>query len=155
STSPYDLALIYREAMRNSLFRELIGLRDYRFPGYPKRPDVPGDKDHPGYLMQTSNHLLLDGYPGMLGGKTGYTDDARKTFVGATERDGRRIVIVQMYGLTIESDSYWDQAESMYDYGFRAPPTTGVGLLVTPSTGRPAPATTAVPAPDPTHAMSA
>ncbi|WP_420714083.1 D-alanyl-D-alanine carboxypeptidase family protein [Gordonia sp. SL306] len=155
STSPYDLALIYREAMRNSLFRELIGLRDYRFPGYPKRPDVPGDKDHPGYLMQTSNHLLLDGYPGMLGGKTGYTDDARKTFVGATERDGRRIVIVQMYGLTLESDSYWDQAESMYDYGFRAPTDTEVGLLVTPSTGRPAPATTAAAAPDPTQAMSA
>ncbi|MGC5254861.1 D-alanyl-D-alanine carboxypeptidase family protein [Gordonia sp. DT218] len=155
STSPYDLALIYREAMHDSLFRELIGLRDYRFPGYPKRPDVPGDKDHPGYLMQTSNQLLLDGYAGMLGGKTGYTDDARKTFVGATERDGRRVVIVQMYGLTVESDSYWDQAESMYDYGFRAPTGTEVGLLVTSSTGRPAPATTATATPDPAQAMSA
>nr|WP_202422275.1 D-alanyl-D-alanine carboxypeptidase family protein [Gordonia sp. SID5947] len=153
STSPYDLAIIYREAMRNSLFRELIALHDYRFPGYPKRPDVPGDKDHPSYLMQTSNHLLLDGYPGMLGGKTGYTDDAQKTFVGAAERDGRRVVIVQMYGLTVESDSYWDQAESMYDYGFRAPPDTEVGRLVTARTRESAAPITSAAAPKAAHAL--
>ncbi|MGV9710529.1 D-alanyl-D-alanine carboxypeptidase family protein [Gordonia sp. NPDC003424] len=129
STSPYDLAVIFREAIRNSTFRELIAMATHMFPGYPKRPDVPGDTDHPAYLMQTSNQLLLDGYPGMLGGKTGYTDDAKKTFVGVTERDGRRILIVQMYGLTIVDDSYWDQAKSLFDYGFRAPADTAVGSL--------------------------
>ncbi|MDL9945910.1 D-alanyl-D-alanine carboxypeptidase family protein [Gordonia sp. ABSL11-1] len=132
SSSPYDLALIFREAMRNSTFRELIALRTHPFPGYPKRPDVPGDTDHPAYPMYTSNQLLLEGYPGTLGGKTGYTDDARKTFVGAVERDGRRIMIVQMFGLTVESDSYWDQAKSLFDYGFRAPAQARTGTLVAP-----------------------
>lgn len=132
SSSPYDLALIFREAMRHSTFRDLIALRTHPFPGYPKRPDVPGDTDHPAYPMYTSNQLLLEGYPGTLGGKTGYTDDARKTFVGAVERDGRRIMIVQMFGLTVESDSYWDQAKSLFDYGFRAPAELSTGTLVAP-----------------------
>ncbi len=129
STSPYDLAVIFREAMRNSTFRDMISKREYRFPGYPKRPDVPGDTDHPAYQMATSNHLLLEEDPGVLGGKTGYTDDARKTFVGAVRRDGRSILIVQMFGLTVENDSYWDQARSMIDYGLRAPADVRIGTL--------------------------
>jgi D-alanyl-D-alanine carboxypeptidase (penicillin-binding protein 5/6) len=91
---------------------------------------VPGDKDHPAYDMYSSNRLLVDGYPGMLGGKTGYTDDARKTFVGVAERDGHRILVVQMYGLSVEGDMYCDQAREMFEYGFRAGPEVTVGRLV-------------------------
>ncbi|MET9199750.1 D-alanyl-D-alanine carboxypeptidase family protein [Gordonia sp. NPDC003585] len=130
STSPYDLALLYRQAMRNNTFREMIAKPTYRFPGYPPRPDIPGDKPHPAYDMYTTNHLLLEGYPGALGGKTGYTDDALKTFVGAVQRNGRTLVIVQMYGLSVGGSMYWDQAKSLLDYGFRAAPTVSVGSLV-------------------------
>ncbi|MFW0791030.1 serine hydrolase [Gordonia sp. CPCC 205333] len=134
STSAYDLALIFRAAMRNETFRELIALPTYRFPGYPRDPSIPGDKDHPSYLMQTSCSLLLNGYPGMLGGKTGFTDDARKTFVGAAQRDGRRVVIVQMYGLnTKTSNDYWDQAKLMFDHGFATSESDAVGTLVEPA----------------------
>ncbi|MEY1676262.1 D-alanyl-D-alanine carboxypeptidase family protein [Gordonia sp. ABKF26] len=133
SSSPYDLALFFRAALAEPTFREMIALRTYRFPGYPRRPDVPGDKDHPAYDMYSTNRLLLDGYPGIIGGKTGYTDDARKTFVGAAERDGRTVVIVQMFGLSVDGDLYWDQAASMFDYGFRTDPTISVGHLVEPS----------------------
>jgi cell division protein FtsI/penicillin-binding protein 2 len=45
--------------------------------------------------------IVSDGFgksaevPGyFIGGKTGYTDDARQTFVGAANRDGRRLVAV-------------------------------------------------------------
>ncbi|WP_460359579.1 D-alanyl-D-alanine carboxypeptidase family protein, partial [Mycobacterium sp. ZZG] len=127
STSPYDMALFFRAALRDNTFRELIGLRTFRFPGYPPRADVPGDKPHPAYDMYTSNHLLLEDYPGMIGGKTGYTDDALKTFVGAVHRDGRTIMVVQMYGLSVAGDMYWDQAKSMFDYGFRSARTVSVG----------------------------
>ncbi|WP_238422124.1 D-alanyl-D-alanine carboxypeptidase family protein [Gordonia sp. 'Campus'] len=130
SSSPYDLALVFRAAMAEPVFRELIATPTFRFPGYPRRPDVPGDKDHPAYDMYTSNRLLLDGYPGALGGKTGYTDDARKTFVGAVERNGRSLVIVQMFGLSVDGDLYWDQAKALFDYGFRADPAISVGRLV-------------------------
>lgn len=134
SSSPYDLALIFRAAMDDPTFRQLIGMPTFRFPGYPPRIDVPGDTDHPAYDMQTSNRLLLDRYPGMLGGKTGYTDDALKTFVGAADRDGRTVLIVQMYGLSTTDDNYWDQAKSLFEYGFRAPPQIAVGRLAEPNT---------------------
>ncbi len=137
SSSPYDLALFFRAALAEPTFRELIAMRTFRFPGYPRRPDVPGDKDHPPYDMYSTNRLLIDGYPGIIGGKTGYTDDARKTFVGAAERDGRAVIIVQMFGLSVDGDLYWDQAEAMFDYGFRTDPAISVGRLVSPSADTP------------------
>ena len=133
STSPYDLAVIFRAAMQNSTFRDIIAMPNHPFPGYPKRPDVPGDVDHPGYLMQTSNHLLLEGDPGVLGGKTGYTDDAQKTFVGAVKKDGRTVLVVQMYGLSTADDNYWDQARSLVAYGAHAPREAKVGELASTS----------------------
>ena len=69
----------------------------------------------------------------MLGGKTGYTDDARKTFVAAAERDGRRIMIVKMYGLAMEGNPYWDQAKALFEYGFATPEDVEVGRLVDPA----------------------
>ncbi len=134
STSPYDLGLLFREAMQHPDFRHIVSLKTYPFPGFPKLKDVPGDKDHPGYTMGTSNTLLRDGYPGVLGGKTGYTDDALKTFVGAVQRDDRRLLIVQMAGLTVPGDSYDDQAVRMIDYGFAAPPGTTIGSLASAGT---------------------
>ena len=59
----------------------------------------PGDNgDHP-----IANHdELLTRYPGAMGGKTGFADAARKTFVGAAARGGRRLVVAMMYGLVRE-----------------------------------------------------
>ncbi|WP_439032365.1 D-alanyl-D-alanine carboxypeptidase family protein [Gordonia terrae] len=151
SSSPYDLAIVFRAAMAEPVFRELIATPTFRFPGYPRRPDVPGDKDHPAYDMYTSNRLLLDGYPGVLGGKTGYTDDARKTFVGAVERDGRSLVIVQMFGLSVDGDLYWDQAKALFDYGFRADRGISVGHLVDAGPGPPESSAERTPASSGTH----
>lgn len=43
------------------------------------------------------NHLIKAGYPGALGVKTGYTDEAGRCFVGAAERDGRRLAVVLLH----------------------------------------------------------
>ena len=62
---------------------------------------------------------LLHRYPGTLGGKTGFTDAAKKTFVAAADRGGRRLVIAMMYGLIKEGGpTYWDQAMALFDWGF-------------------------------------
>lgn len=131
STSPYDLAVIFRAGMENPEFAKTVALRQYKFPGYPPRKNIPGDEPHPAYMMANSNTLLVRGVPDttVLGGKTGFTDDALKTFVGAAERDGRKILIVQMYGLNEEGNSYHDQAIRMLEYGFAASPDISVGTL--------------------------
>ena len=63
---------------------------------------------------------LLHRYPGTLGGKTGFTDAARKTFVAAADRGGRRLVVAMMYGLIKEGGpTYWDQAIGPVRLGLR------------------------------------
>jgi D-alanyl-D-alanine carboxypeptidase (penicillin-binding protein 5/6) len=66
----------------------------------------------------------------MIGGKTGYTDLARKTVVGAAERNGRRLVVAMMYGLVKEGGpTYWDQAAALLDWGFGLDRSASVGSL--------------------------
>ena len=86
--------------------------------------------DHPGYQLENDNQLLYN-YPGALGGKTGYTDDAGQTFVGAANRDGRRLVAVLLRG-TRQPIAPWEQAAHLLDYGFATPPGTKIGNLIDP-----------------------
>ena len=62
--------------------------------------------------------------------KPGFTDPARKTFVGAAERNGRRLVIAMMYGLVVEGGpTYWDQASGLLDWGFAQDRSSAIGTL--------------------------
>ncbi len=132
STSVYDMALFYRYAWENPTFAQIVSTKEY---------DFPGRDGNPPYEIYNDNKLL-ENYPGALGGKTGYTDDAGQTFVGAAERDGRRLVVVLMRGTRVPI-APWEQAARLLDYGFATPPGTQVGTLVDPdpSLKKPEPAT--------------
>jgi D-alanyl-D-alanine carboxypeptidase (penicillin-binding protein 5/6) len=121
STSAYDLGLFYRYAWQNPTFADIVATRTFDFPGHG---------DHPGYQLENDNQLLYN-YPGALGGKTGYTDDAGQTFVGAANRDGRRLVAVLLHG-TRQPIAPWEQAAHLLDYGFATAPGTRVGTLIEP-----------------------
>ena len=121
STSAYDMALFYRYAWQNQTFANIVATRTFDFPGRDGEPP---------YLVENDNKLLAH-YPGALGGKTGYTDDAGQTFVGAADRDGRRLVVVLLHG-TRQPIAPWEQAARLLDYGFATPPGTRVGSLVDP-----------------------
>ena len=120
STSAYDIGLFYRYAWQNPIFGDIVGTRSFDFPG---RGDA-------GYPVENDNQLLYN-YPGALGGKTGYTDDAGQTFVGAANHDGRRLVAVLMHG-TRQPIAPWEQAAHLLDYGFATAPGTKVGALIEP-----------------------
>ncbi|CPY88804.1 Probable penicillin-binding protein DacB1 [Mycobacteroides abscessus] len=79
----------------------------------------------------TNDNKLLYNYPGALGGKTGYTDDAQQTFVGAAERDGRRLVVTMLRGTRLPI-APWEQAAHLLDYGFSTPRDASIGKLVDP-----------------------
>jgi serine-type D-Ala-D-Ala carboxypeptidase (penicillin-binding protein 5/6) len=107
ATTPHDLAVIFRAAMANPVFAQIVSQPAATFP------TDAGDKPI------VSDDELLHRYPGALGGKTGFTDAARKTFVAAADRGGRRLVIAMMYGLIREGGpTYWDQAMGLFDWGF-------------------------------------
>ncbi|ORB27825.1 D-alanyl-D-alanine carboxypeptidase family protein [Mycolicibacterium parafortuitum] len=120
STSAYDIGLFYRYAWQNPVFADIVATRSTQFPG----------RDGAGYPIENDNKLLAN-YPGALGGKTGFTDDAGQTFVGAAERDGRRLVAVLLRG-TRQPIAPWEQAARLLDYGFTTAPGTKVGSLVEP-----------------------
>ncbi|BCQ10284.1 D-alanyl-D-alanine carboxypeptidase [Mycobacterium heckeshornense] len=121
STSAYDIGLFYRYAWQNPTFADIVATRTFDFPGHG---------DRPGYQLENDNQLLYN-YPGALGGKTGYTDDAGQTFVGAANRDGRRLMVVLLHG-TREPIPPWQQAAHLLDYGFATAPGTRVGTLIEP-----------------------
>lgn len=118
ASTAHDLAVIFRAAMANPVFAQITAEPSAMFPS-----------DH-GDEPITNQDELLARYPGAIGGKTGFTDAARKTFVGAAARGGRRLVIAMMYGLVKQGGpTYWDQAGSLFDWGFALNPETGVGSL--------------------------
>src|SRR3984885_13700030 len=118
ATTAHDLAVIFRAAMGNPMFAQITAEPSAMFPS-----------DH-GNEPILNQDELLQRYPGALGGKTGFTDAARKTFVGASARGGRRLVIAMMYGLVKQGGpTYWDQAASLFDWGFALNPQSSVGSL--------------------------
>jgi D-alanyl-D-alanine carboxypeptidase (penicillin-binding protein 5/6) len=118
ASTAHDLAVIFRAAMANPVFAQITAEPSAMFPG--DNGDVP----------ITNQDELLGRYPGAIGGKTGFTDAARKTFVGAAARGGRRLVVAMMYGLVKPGGpSYWDQAGSLFDWGFALNPQSSIGSL--------------------------
>jgi D-alanyl-D-alanine carboxypeptidase (penicillin-binding protein 5/6) len=135
ASSAYDLALMYRVAMRNPLFASTISTRSMPFPGY--------DDKHPEFTLYNSSKMLT-GYPGSLGSKTGFTDAARHTLVTAAERGGHRLVVAIMRGEQ-QPETMVKQASALLDWGFAQPAGAApVGVLVDKA---PAPPTSATPAP--------
>lgn len=119
ATTAHDLAVIFRAAMAHPLFAQITAEPSASFPNGTGGSQVIVNQDE-----------LLNRYPGAIGGKTGYTQAARKTFVGAAERGGRRLVIAMMYGLVKEGGpTYWDQAANLLDWGFAQSPQASIGSL--------------------------
>ncbi|SFB32925.1 D-alanyl-D-alanine carboxypeptidase (penicillin-binding protein 5/6) [Amycolatopsis marina] len=106
-TSAYDMSLVYNYAIHDPEFAKAVATQHIDFPGAPGEPDIPIYNDN----------RLLDDYPGFLGGKTGFTDDARHTYAGGAERDGRRIAVVLLRGEQ-RPTRLSAQAAELLDYGF-------------------------------------
>ena len=121
-TTPYDLALIARADFARDDFRRYDTARTAQIPAQPP-------KDPRGFQIQNEDRLLYN-YPGALGGKTGFTDLARHTFVGAAERGGRRLVVTLLDGEAVPVPG-WRQGAELLDWGFALPAGATVGHLVT------------------------
>ena len=120
ATSAYDLAVFYRQVIKDPTFAEISRTRLFQWPGHG---------DQPGFMVSSDNKMLAS-YPGTIGGKTGFTDDARHTRIAAAERHGRRLVVVLMRGEQhpVAMDT---QAARLLDYGFALPAATPpVGQVV-------------------------
>lgn len=117
-TSATDLAKMYRYAWRNPAFAAIVNTEFWNLPGYD---------DYPGYEVWNDNGLFLND-PDGIGGKTGYTDDANHTFVGAMNRGGRRLAAVVL-DTTIDKGRPWEQAQKLLHAAYALPRGASVSDL--------------------------
>ncbi|MEV5766896.1 D-alanyl-D-alanine carboxypeptidase, partial [Micromonospora sp. NPDC052213] len=122
-TSAYDLALIARACFADPTFRRYALTETHRIPAQPAQRTK-------GFEIQNENQLIYR-YPGALGGKTGFTDLARHTYVGAAHRGGRRLVVT-LLGAEPRPARGWEQGAALLDWGFSLPRDSAVGRLVEP-----------------------
>lgn len=83
-TTASDLVKVAAYAMQNSFFKEAVGTKEI----------VVGSED--GNYIHSLNNIneLLGKVDGVMGIKTGWTENARENLVTYIERDGRKIIIV-------------------------------------------------------------
>jgi D-alanyl-D-alanine carboxypeptidase (penicillin-binding protein 5/6) len=123
-SSAYDLALIARAGLQIPSFAEFARTKVHDFPS-------SGGGTYPIY---SQNRLLMRGYKGAIGVKTGYTTDAGRTFVGAATRRGITLIFV---GMGIHDWSA-DAAAQALTWGFKNhDKVTPIGVLVDPITAEP------------------
>lgn len=104
-----DMALIFKYAMGNPVFREIIGTKSARVETI-----TAGQNRNLVRRVPIRNHnRLLWSFEGAIGGKTGYTLASGRTFVGAASRNGVTL-IVSLLG----SRDLWGDARKLLDYGF-------------------------------------
>ncbi len=117
-TTARDLAKIMAYAVHNETFRSIIGATEYT---------VVSDFWPDGKAFATKYDLLLKTsslyYAPCIGGKTGYTKAAGRSFVAAAEQSGTTLVSVCLNPKKIdESDKSWIEAYTdtirMFKYGF-------------------------------------
>ena len=111
-SSAKDMALIFREGLKNKDFRSVIGDADYTI----QPTNMTSDKrvmhtHHPMFAPESDIY-----YPGCIGGKTGFTNLAAHTLVTAVEQNGTTYIAVVMHG--VELSTCCLDSKALFDYGF-------------------------------------
>ena len=117
-TTAKDMARIAAEAFRNPDFRVIAGTKVYNFPAIKTKAEVTPIKMH---------HRMVNGsdnYPGVIGGKTGYTRSAGNTLVTCAERNGVRLIVVVLKS----PSTHYADTRALLDYGFEVATTGGVNI---------------------------
>ncbi len=111
-STAYDLALIFRQAMKDPMFADIVRTRSAALRIESEQSPY-GDWR----MVPVVNHnRLLSSYEGTLGGKTGFTLKARRCFVGEVDRGGVRLIVAILN--SPNSSALWNDARALLDYGF-------------------------------------
>lgn len=116
-STPHDMALIAKACFDRADFRAIDRTVSYHFPATQKRPN--GTDIVMGHRMISSGNA--DYYPGILGGKTGYTSAAGNTLVTCAERNGVRLIVVVMKS----HKAQYSDTRALLDYGFQLAEESG------------------------------
>lgn len=109
-TTARDMAMIMRTAWSNPYFRKFASTVTYDIPPTNKFDETRYYLNNHA-MMKTESHE----YEGVLGGKTGYTDQAGNTLVTVAKRGSSALVVVVLNGV----NGAYDDTAALLDYGFQ------------------------------------
>lgn len=99
-STAYDMALLTRYAMNYKEYREIVSTKSYTVKTNKKT-----------YVWKNKNKLLNEKY--ITGGKTGYTEKAKRTLVSTASSNNMNFIVV-----TIRDSDDWNTHKDLYNYAF-------------------------------------
>lgn len=115
-STPHDMALILKYAMKFDEFKKIVESKSFELPSTNKTPNTRTIKNTNKLIDENSNTF----YKYALGGKTGYTIESRGTYIGYS-KNGDKILIVGNFdgsqNINGKNARFLD-AISLCDYGF-------------------------------------
>ena len=100
-STAYDMAILTKYAMKYPEYREIVKTKSYTVKTNKKT-----------YVWKNKNKLLSEDY--ITGGKTGYTEKAKRTLVSTASSDNIDLIVV-----TIKDSDDWNTHKSLYNYAFK------------------------------------
>lgn len=99
-STAYDMALLTRYAMQYDVYKEIVSTKSYTVKTNKKT-----------YIWKNKNKLLNESY--ITGGKTGYTEKAKRTLVSTASSNNMNLIVV-----TIKDSDDWNTHKDLYNYAF-------------------------------------
>ena len=100
-STAYDMALLMSYAMKNEEFKKIVGTKKYT---------LKTNKNN--YIWYNKNKLLQT-YQYATGGKTGYTQKARRTLVSTATKGN-----VNLIAVTLNDGNDFQDHKNLHEYGF-------------------------------------
>jgi len=108
-SSASDLAILASKLYKNSIVKEIIQKKEYEFDS------VDGSQHH---YFKTTNYLLRDDYDYMIGGKTGFTDNAGHCLTSFVSNKKENEILNVVLGNSIDQGQFHDtMAVTEWVYG--------------------------------------
>jgi D-alanyl-D-alanine carboxypeptidase len=99
-STAYDMALLTKYAMKYKDYREIVSTKSYTLKTNKKT-----------YVWKNKNKLL--NYDYITGGKTGYTEKAKRTLVSTASKNNIKLIVV-----TLKDSDDWNTHKTLYEEAF-------------------------------------
>ena len=100
-STAYDMAILTSYAMKNKQYRKITSTKKYTL------------KTNKNVYNWINKNKLLKLYKYTTGGKTGFTEKARRTLVTTATKNNTNLVVV-----TLNDGNDWKDHENLFEYGF-------------------------------------
>ena len=100
-STAYDMAILASYAMKNNEYKKITSTKKYVL------------KTNKNVYSWINKNKLLSLYKYTTGGKTGFTEIAKRTLVSTASRDNMNLVVV-----TLNDGNDWQDHQNLFEYGF-------------------------------------